>query len=62
MKKDVKISLRMSELDWHKMQFLARHDDTTFGQQMRQAVKVYLHNRKKTTFAINGENPIEPRG
>lgn len=57
--RETKVSLRMGRLDHEKLAFLARHDDTTVAHQIRQAIRVYLHNRKKTTYAINGENPIE---
>ena len=51
MKKTKHFTVRIEPQYIEKMQWLARHDDTTFTWQLRQAIRVYLHNRKKTVYA-----------
>lgn len=58
-KKDATLCFRDSLLNEEKLKFLARHDETSVGHQLRMAVRCYLNNRKKTTYPVNGKNPLE---
>lgn len=56
--KDSMVSFRIGKLDLDKMKWLAQHDDTPVAQQFRQAIRTYLHNRKRSVYAIFGKDPI----
>lgn len=56
--KDIKLSFRDSKMNEEKLKFLARHDDTSLGQQLRLAVRCYINNRKKTVYPVNGHDPL----
>lgn len=58
MEKDEVVTFRISSLDHKKMKWLAEHDDTPVSQQLRQAVRTYLHNRKRSVYAIFGKDPL----
>ena len=58
MMETIKINLRVGKLDHMKMEWLAAHDDTSFSWQYRKALRVYLHSRKRTVYAVHGKDPL----
>ena len=61
MEKKTIVNFRIGSLDLKKMEWLAMHDDTPVSHQFRQAVRAYLHNRKRSVYAIHGVDMLNDK-